>query len=122
MTQKKKQERDLHRLGLHSQSGDISFVLFLTGPALIPARGRAREMVDNGRSSIPDGSWKDCQCHAHNEDGQIILLSSEGNDFLRAFEMDALYLGLLPLISCTQGFIGLMSHMSRDLLLFKLLN
>lgn len=91
-----KKERDLHRLALHSRSGDISFVLSLTDPALIPARGRAREMVDNGGSSIPDGTWKDCQRHAHNEDGQIIPLSNVASDLLKVLEMDApYYMGFL---------------------------
>lgn len=46
--QRKKEERDLRRLALHSRSGDISFVLSLTDPAPIPALGWGREFGDNG--------------------------------------------------------------------------
>lgn len=66
-----RKERDLPRLALHSQSGDISFVLSLTDPALIPVLGRERELGDNGGPSVPDGSWKDCQSRVHDKDKQV---------------------------------------------------
>ena len=35
------------------------------------------------RYPVPDGSWKDCQCHVYNKDGQTAALSNVPNDLLK---------------------------------------
>lgn len=83
----KKEERDLHWLAPHSRSGDTSFVLSHSNPCTGVGHRAGRQW----RCPVPDGSWKDCQCRVHNEDGQTTSLSNVANDLLKALEMEAPY-------------------------------
>lgn len=79
----KEGERDLHRLALHSRSGDISFVLSLTDPTLIPALEEREEWAQMGVGVIVS--------IVHNKGGQITAMSNVDNGLLKALEMEAPY-------------------------------
>lgn len=64
-------KRDRHWLALYFSSGDISFVAFLTEPALIPPLGRDKDLVDK-RMAIPAGTLKDCT----NKDEETTTMSN----------------------------------------------
>lgn len=78
-----------HWLALHSMSGDISFVLSLTHPALIPAQGWDWELGDSCRPLSQMGFGKIVS--VHNKDGQTTAFSNVANDLLKALEMEVLY-------------------------------
>lgn len=63
---------DHHWLALYFSCGDISFVVFLTEPALIPTLRWDKDLLDK-RMSIPVGTLKDCKRHVHNKNEETII-------------------------------------------------
>lgn len=68
-------KRDRHWLALYFSCGDISFVVFLTEPAFIPALRWDKDLVDKSMS-IPVGTLKDCRCHVHNKGKETTTYSN----------------------------------------------
>lgn len=68
-------KRDRHWLALYFSCGDISFVVFLTEPAFIPALRWDKDLVDKSMS-IPVGTLKNCRCHVHNKGKETTTYSN----------------------------------------------